>query len=559
MANFKIMFLTLIDQLERSGKVEEGYSELIKLKETSEITAELLECLFLIEVKLKLHTKAFNTATEILKITPNNSIAWANKANVLYELGDLNEALEFIDRAIEIDEKISTHHSNRSNILMGLGSYQDALKSCDAAIEIDANNKDGWMNKANALFAIGNFELAETNVKQAIEVSPQAPEPWLNLGRIFNAQNRDTEALICYEKALSLKTDFGQALINIGFTYARMGNTDLAVEFYEQAAELNPDLKAEVLWNIALIYLAIGRFKDGLKLYESRWKMKEFEPQKINSIKPRWDGTQSIKDKKILVYAEQGLGDSIQFCRYLEKVEALGAEVIFKVQKPLIASFKNLAGVRNLVALDDTNPTHDLHVPLLSLPGIFNTEVISIPRRDNYIKVQPHLIARWKEALRGDCYKIGINWQGRQGTQIDIGRSLSVNLFEKISHLPNVQLISLQKGYGSEQLQSLPQGMKVLELGDELDANGAFLDTAAVMKNLDLVISSDTAIAHLAGALGVKTWVALKFTPDWRWMLGRSDSPWYPSMTLYRQEVAGNWESVFEEIRQDLIKEIQNK
>lgn len=553
------MLLTLIDQLERSGKVKEGYSELLKLKQNSQITLELLECLFLIEVRIKLLNEAVDTATEILALTPNNSIAWANKANVLFELDELNEALQCIDKAIELDRKISTNYSNKSNILMGQKKYDEALKNCDIALEIDDNNKDGWMNKGNVLFELNNFSSAEINLKKAIEISPEYASAWLNLGRVYNAQNQDENALNCYEKALSLNPKFDQVLINLGFTYARMGKTDLAIKFYEQAAECNPNLKYEVLWNIALIYLSLGRFDEGWRLYELRWKMKEFEPQKINSIMPRWDGTQSIKEKRVLVHAEQGLGDSIQFCRYLENLEALGAEVIFKVQKPLIALFDNLAGVKSQLSLSDDNPTHDLHVPLLSLPGIFYSKLNSLKSSEYYISAEPQRIAQWKEVLRDDSYKIGINWQGSRGTKIDIGRSFNVSLFEKISQLKNVQLISLQKGYGTEQLDSLPPGMSVLSLGDKFDEDGAFLDTAAVMKNLDLVISSDTALVHLAGALGVKTWVALKFTPDWRWMMDRSDSPWYPSLTLYRQKVAGEWEYVFEKMRHDLIKEIQNK
>jgi tetratricopeptide (TPR) repeat protein len=537
---------------EEIKKIKILEQQLILLQKNYKNNKKVWQYIYLFYLKLDKKQEALDALNKYLELFPNSAIDLMNKGNLLHELKRDREALECYKNSIKNDKLNSLAFSNQANSFLALDMYKEALKSCDTAIKLNNMNRDGWMNKANVLFKMKNFEYAEFNARIAVDICPEAAATWVTLGRILNALNRDHEAVKCYEKALSNDPDFSQALINLGFTYARIGNTDLAVKFYEQAAECNPDLKAEVLWNIALIYLSLGRFKEGWKLYESRWEMKEFELQKINSIMPRWVGTQKLEGKKILVHAEQGLGDSIQFCRYLEKVEALGAEVTFKVQKPLIPIFKNLRGVKHLMALGDSNPPHDLHVPLLSLPGIFNTELFSIDRSDQYLKAEPQRITRWKEALQGDCYKIGINWQGSHGTQIDIGRSFNVRLFENISRLPNVQLISLQKGYGSEQLQNLPSGMKVLELGDEVDADGAFLDTAAVMKNLDLVISSDTAVVHLAGALGVKTWVALKLAPDWRFLKDRADSPWYSTLTLYRQEVAGEWELVFERMLRDL-------
>jgi ADP-heptose:LPS heptosyltransferase len=230
----------------------------------------------------------------------------------------------------------------------------------------------------------------------------------------------------------------------------------------------------------------------------------------------------------------------------------LGAKVILEVQKPLVRLLKDLPGVSALIAKGDPLPEFNFHCPLLSLPLAFKTDLKSIPSAKSYLKAQPERISFWKERLKSDEFKIGVGWQGSQGTKIDIGRSFELILFKKIAALPNVQLISLQKGYGSEQLRHMPQGMQVIDLGEELDADGAFLDSAAVMMNLDLFITSDTALAHLAGALGIKTWVVLKYVPDWRWMFDRKDSPWYPSVTLYRQQSMDDWSPVFDQMLIDI-------
>jgi predicted O-linked N-acetylglucosamine transferase (SPINDLY family) len=233
-------------------------------------------------------------------------------------------------------------------------------------------------------------------------------------------------------------------------------------------------------------------------------------------------------------------------------VADLGAKVIFEVQKPLLKLLEDLPGVSTLIAKGDQLPEFDYHCPLMSLPLAFKTELKSIPFAERYLKAEPKRVDYWRGYLKKDAFKIGIGWQGSQGTKIDIGRSFDLKLFQQIAEIRNVQLVSLQKGYGSEQLKNMPEGMQVTELGEKFDKDGAFLDTAAVMMNLDLVITSDTALAHLAGALGVKTWVALKYVPDWRWMLGREDSPWYPSLTLYRQPEHGEWVPVFDQMKRDL-------
>jgi len=248
------------------------------------------------------------------------------------------------------------------------------------------------------------------------------------------------------------------------------------------------------------------------------------------------------------------LGDTIQFCRYVPLVKALGAKVILEVQRPLVNLLKGLGGFHQLIGRGDKLPEFDYQCPLLSLPLAFKTTIDSMPNQIPYIHSSIDNQNKWQEHIGDGGFKIAICWQGSTQNKIDAGRSFPVSLFEGISKISGVRLISLQKNEGVEQMKSLPAGMRIETLPEDFD-NGdhAFLDSAAIMKCVDLVITSDTALTHLAGALGVKTWLFLPYTPDWRWLMDRDDSPWYPSLKLYRQESCGNWDFLLEKSRIDLV------
>jgi len=264
--------------------------------------------------------------------------------------------------------------------------------------------------------------------------------------------------------------------------------------------------------------------------------------------KPRWGG-EDISDKTILICAEQGLGDTIQFVRYVRDVVARAKRVILWVQPGLTALLRCVEGV-TLLGMNNEPPGFDVYCPLLSLPRVFKTDVASIPSQTPYLRAEPERVRKWKDRLGPHGFKIGVAWKGSKvGTSI--GKAFALAEFFGVSQLPNVRLISLQKNDGVEQLRDLPAGMQVETLGDDFDAgDGAFLDAAAVMENLDLVISVDTSIAHLAGALDRPVWVVLKRVADWRWGVGGAETPWYRSMRLFRQNVAGEWGGVFAEIAQ---------
>jgi hypothetical protein len=291
-----------------------------------------------------------------------------------------------------------------------------------------------------------------------------------------------------------------------------------------------------------------GDFQRGWAEYQWRWKTKQ-APQRGFS-QPLWDG-QPLEGRTILLHAEQGLGDTIQFVRYAALVKRLGGTVVLECPKPLLPLLATFAGIDQLVGQGDELPAFATHAPLLSLPGILQTSLDTIPAAVPYLFAAPALKEHWREKLRAvHGYKIGINWQGQPGQGQWLARSIPLQQLATLAEIPGVRLVSLQKGAGREQLAEASGRFPLVDLGDEVDqAGGAFMDTAAIVMNLDLVITSDTALPHLAGSLGAAVWVALPLVPDWRWLLDRGDSPWYPTMRLFRQDQRGDWQGVFRRIK----------
>jgi hypothetical protein len=295
------------------------------------------------------------------------------------------------------------------------------------------------------------------------------------------------------------------------------------------------------------VLLASGEFDRGWTEYEWRWKAGQLP--KLKYEKPRWNH-EPLSRKTILLYAEQGLGDVLQFIRYAPLVKALGARVIVECPKPLARLLTTCPGVDQTIPPGDEPPPFDFHAPLLSLPRLFNTSVATIPSRVPYLSANAELVAYWREklkTLRG--LRVAINWRGRSGQGFFRLRDIPLNHFVSLAPLP-ISLVSLQQGATPQELAEVNARLPIFHPGDDFDqSHGSFMDTAAIMQNVDLVISSDTSLPHLAGALGVTTWIALPFVAGWQWMRERTDSPWYPSVRLFRQKSPEEWSGVFCEIR----------
>ncbi len=312
---------------------------------------------------------------------------------------------------------------------------------------------------------------------------------------------------------------------------------------------LKPDY-AEAHYNRSFVYLARGQLAEGWQGYRWRFRCKDYKGRRFDV--PLWDGS-PLGDRTLLVHAEQGLGDTLHFIRYLKLVHQAGGRVYVEVQ-PALAPLLKSSGITGVIPGGATLPRFDLHVPLLSLPGVLGTTLETVPADVPYLAADPRLLKHWRGQLRGVTgYKVGIVWQGNPEYSLDQFRSIPLREFAPLADVPDVHLLSLQKTHGLEQLADAAGQFSVIELGSKLDqTGGAFMDTAAVICNLDLVVTSDTATAHLAGGLGVPVWVALSHAPEWRWMLDREDSPWYPTMRLFRQSRQGDWSDVFVRLKKEL-------
>lgn len=321
-----------------------------------------------------------------------------------------------------------------------------------------------------------------------------------------------------------------------------------ALARFERSIQLKPDY-ADPHLNRSLVWLLMGRWKEGWDEYEWRWQLRTVRRRDFRQ--PQWDGS-SLAGRTILLHAEQGLGDTLNFIRYAPLVKAQGGRVLVVAPKPLLPLLAGCRGIDHLAAFGEPLPDFDVQVPLLTLPRLLGTRTDNVPADVPYLHVDPQRVQRWRlwlVAYQG--FKVGIAWQGDRKHRSDRQRSAALTQFAPLAQVPGVQLFSLQKGAGTEQLAGCP--FAVTDLGRWLDnAGGAFLDTAAVMRNLDLVICVDTALGHLAGGLGVPVWLALPFAPDWRWLCGRTDTPWYPTMRLFRQTHNGEWQSVFSDMAAEL-------
>jgi hypothetical protein len=315
---------------------------------------------------------------------------------------------------------------------------------------------------------------------------------------------------------------------------------------YDRALAINPEF-AECQWNKGLLLLRQGPRAAGWQGYEwrrrtDRWAVRNFSD-------PEWDGV-AAPGGRVLLYAEQGLGDTIHFARFAHAVAATGRTVILEVQPTLVGLLKSMPGI-DVIGQGDALPHFDCHLPLMSVPHVLGIGAESIPACTAYLMVDPACTALWSPRLARDAFNVGIAWQGNPKSPADHGRSIPLRAFHPLSAVPGVRLVCLQKNDGIEQLDDLPAGMTVMTLGEPYEA-GTFEDTAAVMMNLDLVITSDTSVAHLAGALGRPTWIVLKLVPDWRWMMDREDCPWYPTARLFRQRRRGDWDETLTRVAQAL-------
>jgi tetratricopeptide (TPR) repeat protein len=532
-------------------------------------------------------TEAMTAYNRLLQLTPHDPTVWHNCAAMLAGQGQAEAALAGFRKALELhpgyakafygaakaaetlgrrEEALALSSEClarspddidalllRGNLLYEMERPEDALKSLDAALVLAPGEPRILCNRAAALHKMGRLAEAAAQFKVALAEKPDFAEAWLGLGHVELKSLKLEEALQAFARAVKAEPGWATAHCGEALALRELGDFEGAAAEFARSLALNPDF-ADARSNCGALKLLRGDFEGGWEDYEFRWVRGERTKAEISLRWPEWSG-EPLAGKRILVLDEAGLGDVFMLARYLPLLAARGADVVMQCRKPLQGMLRTLPTPIALIDMDDLGAAKgvDCCAWLFSLPRAFRTRAETVPGGVPYLRAEPGLIGRWAARLGGEGFKIGVCWQGNLNPKADLARSAAPADLAPLGEVAGIRLISLQKNPTADQWQAA--GASVETLGDDFDAGpDAFADTAAIMSHLDLVITIDTAIAHLAGALGRPVWVALKSVPEWRWMLGRQDSPWYPTMRLFRQERRGDWLAVFRRMAREIAR-----
>lgn len=477
------------------------------------------------------------------------------RARALQRLGQREAALAAAREAIARQPLLHLAWRLAGDLQFELRQWTDARASLARAVELQPRDAEGWNRLGIVQHQLHEVEAALASYDRATVLEPARAEPWNNRGNALHDLRRADEARASFERALELDPGSAEATSNLGMLAQERGDFGEARLAYAHAQSLRPD-NAEALRRQAALNLLEGRFAEGWADFERSHDLAQ-RGQSANAI-PTWRG-EDLRGKSILVSEPNGLGDTIQFYRFVPRLLAMGARVAFHGPRAIFPLLPDHGGAVRFLA-DPGGERFDYASLLWSLPHWLGIGVDDLAEGVPYLRRDRPRAARWRHLLDRDAFNIGIGWQGNPARKIDAGRSAPLAAFAPLAAVPGVRLVSLQRQHGLDQLQALPAGMSVVVPGDDFDAGGdAFADSAALMPELDLVVTTDTALAHVAGALGEEAWVALKWIPDWRWLLEREDSPWYPGMRLFRQPRPDDWESVFERIAGALASPVRAK
>ncbi len=476
--------------------------------------------------------------------------AWYNRGLALHEMKNYAEAIKSYRQAIIHKPDYADAYNTCGLALKESGDVGAALENYDKAIALNPASTEAWNNRGIALHDQQNYGAALESYDRALSLAPDMSKAWNNRGAALDYVRRYDEAVENYDRAVALDPTFADAWSNRGVTLADVGRRSEAVKSYEQAIAANPD-HADAHWNMSLCFLQLGDFKKGWAGHEWRWKVANLDLAPRTFAQPLWLGAESVRGKTILLHADQGFGDALQFSRYAKLLHEQGARVLLEVRKPLVGLMSDLPGVAQVIPYGESLPAFDMHCPLGSLPRAFNTDASSIPFSAGYLHSTAAQREKWQAILgKTDKRRIGLAWSGNRKHKNDHNRSIA--LADLAQALPEgFEYISLQKEVSEADRAVLRTRADIRTFGDQL---ADFSDTAALCDLVDVIVSVDTSVVHLAGAMGRPVWVLLPFNPDWRWLLARSDSPWYDTATLYRQSRAGDWIDVLMKVRADLEK-----
>jgi len=495
--------------------------------------------------------EAYRLITSALKLHPRSADALANLALVLHTLKRDDEALASLDKALALAPDHLDALNNRGNLLLQLQRADEAVAAFDRVLALEPRHIQAHINRGNALAALDRGAEALDQYNAALTLQPGNPHAYYNRGNALRMLGQETDAVEAYGSALLALPNHLSAWTNLGLALMALNRHDEARDAYRKALELAPD-NADANWNDALALLTIGDYRRGFEKYEWRWKRTGMDTKPRFRQRP-WLGDAPVANKIILLHAEQGLGDTIQFARYATVLARAGAKVILEVQPELKELLKTIDGVTSVIGRGEAVPPFDLHCPLASLPLALKTELSNVPADIPYLRADPDRVARWRERLeKAPAPRVAIAWSGRADHVNDRNRSIALAQLGSLLSAPGVRFVSIQRELRPSDAADLAGHPGMLHVGGEL---ADFSDTAAVLALCDLTISVDTAVAHLAAAMGRQTYVLIPFQPDWRWTADREHSPWYPQARLFRQPAPGDWNSVLAHLREALASQ----
>jgi Flp pilus assembly protein TadD len=490
------------------------------------------------------------TYTAILAIKPGYAQGHHNLGLTLLAQHRADEAIAHFREALRLKPDLVAAKASLGKALAEQGRADEALPILQSAQNQGKDNAETLLHLADQLRLAGRFDEAIAAIRGVIEARAGFAAAHNDLGLVWFTKQDYPQAIECYRKAIQIKPDLAEAHNNLAIALFVTHDDEAGLAAVDAALRVKPDFALAHL-NRAVTWLRMGRFELGWHEFEWRRLCDAYRMAPLPA--PLWDGS-PLSDRCLLLHCEQGLGDTIQFMRYAPLVKQRCGSLIVQCQPGLAPLLSRCPGIDRLIVRGDALPEYHVQSPLMSLPDTLGTTLATIPADVPYLFADAALAETWRQRLAEHAgFKVGIGWQGNPKYVADRLRSIPLRHFAPLARVPGVKLFGLQKGAGWDQIATVPTDCAVVDFGPDFDsANGTFMDTAAVMRNLDLVITSDTAIAHLAGALGVPVWVALGHSCDWRWLEEREDSPWYPTMRLFRQARLGDWDELFKRIAVEL-------
>ena len=496
--------------------------------------------------------EALKTYDKAVQLKPDDAELWHDLGNVLADLKRPDDALLTFQHVLTLNPEHWDAAYRCGFVLHEMGRSGDALPYFDLGAKLKPDMAVMQEMRAFALHHANRFKEALDANEKAYALNPNNASTSNNIGAALQLLGRDEEALVWFDRALKLLPDYAVALLNKASSLQQFHRFGEAVAAYERVSQIDPQL-AEPDWNLSLYQLLIGDFEAGWRGREARWR--RTNPGVYPKFsEPRWFGEEDTEGKTILVYADEGMGDTIQFARYVPMIAARGARVILVVEAPMLALLSTLSGVSQCLLQSSEMPTFDMHCPISSLPLVFDTRLDTIPSEPSYLPQLPAARVRaWQQRLDDRCgperkLRVGLVWSGNPSHKNDHNRSMSLHVLSRILDV-DATFFSLQKDPKPADRETLRERTEIVDLTDELTD---FVETAALVTCLDVVITIDSSVAHLAAALGCPTWILLPFTPDYRWLLDRDDSPWYPTAKLFRQTEIRDYGEVLDRVRTEL-------